>query len=205
MHALTFALPFPLGAFHFSPSPLMSESVKTVPISGRIAEEDYQFLIDCPIPGKVTPSEKLRHLAAEFRERRQATLAYESCLELYQELLGPAFRRIRALEHETGMHSEVMEKTLAVLPDLMAVLTTFPTDADAVKQEAAAGEDARAAALLELEARTLRRLVDLLEALLRLAMTRKSPTYDAKLLNDKLDTVIELSSLIGKMGGQGSD
>jgi hypothetical protein len=165
----------------------MTDSVRTVPISGRIAQDDYDFLMARDFGGKVTASEKLRHMAAFFRHYHENLGDYGACLEELNRLLEPARRNLARLEHRQGLHSELVDHTLGLLPQALALLIS--------RQEAVS--DKRALPyLLETEERLMQILLRLVEHLLRLGLTRQAPTYNPNLLEGRLAGLVELVGLI---------
>jgi hypothetical protein len=162
----------------------------TRPISGRIAEKDFEFLMAFHLDGKVTASEKLRYVASFFRRYHESFAHYENALAESQRLLEPTRLKLKAVEYEHGISSQLMDNAFRALPELFALLLS----ARANLQDASAGTTKAAA--LKLEANVLQNLLQVLESMLRLALTSKSPCYHPKLLKDRLDTITELVRLI---------
>jgi hypothetical protein len=166
----------------------MQENQKTLPISGRITEQDYEFLMQQPMGGKVTASEKLRAMASFFRAYHEHMMDYAQCQSELNRLMERFTKELRAAEHLTNRHSDLMDRVLSFSSELSATLITsnIPgTDEPTSVQK-----------LLELEERLLRLALQLLESILRMALTRESPTYNPQLLHGKLSTTIELLTLI---------
>ena len=62
---------------------------KTVSISARISHEDAEFLSSLTIEGATTPSDKLRALLADARQRHAGLQDYSSNLSHSNAQLGP--------------------------------------------------------------------------------------------------------------------
>lgn len=164
----------------------MNESKATVPISGRVGEDDYQFLMGYPIDGKVTASEKLRYVMSFFRSYHESLSDYSDCLSELNRLLEPSRKEIKRTELEAGVSSELIDRLLQVLPEMLALCIT----ADIPKKA-----DKRLPALLKLEERQLKLTMGLIESVLRMGLTQKSPTYNPTVLKDKMKTISELVEL----------
>ena len=160
-------------------------SAKLVPISARVSDADAVFLARLSIVGATTPSEKLRALLADARRRHEGTQDYAHCLALMEETFAPALRRLRRLEHDAHIHSEVLKRLFTWLPDVAALLITGVPD-----------EDENDQALKTLEVRVADRLFALFEETLHLALTTRSQCYDQQLISARIDPVLELAKLI---------
>ncbi len=165
----------------------MPEPVKTVPISGRISQQDYDFLMQQPLGGKVTASEKLRHMASFFRQYHEHFGNLAEGIEELNRMTEPARKNLKTLEHEQGKHSELVDTAANLLPQGVAYLAS--------RQKPPAKKDALPY-LLETEERLLNLILRLVEQLLRMGLTSQAPAYNARLLDDKLDTITELVGLL---------
>lgn len=164
----------------------MSESKATVPISGRVGEDDYQFLMEYPIDGKVTASEKLRYVMSFFRSYHESLNDYADSLSELNRLLEPSRKGIKRAELDTGVSSELVDRIMQVLPEMLALSITLNIPKKA---------DRQLPALLSFEERQLRSLMGLIESVLRMGLTSKSPTYNPMVLKDKMKTISELVEL----------
>ena len=160
-------------------------SAKSVPLSARISDADAAFLARLSIAGAATPSEKMRALLADARRRYEGTRDYAGCLALTEEMFAPALRRLRMLEYDAQIHSEVLKKLFMWFPDVAALLITGVPD-----------EDENDQALKTLEVRVADRLFALFEETLHLALTTRSQCYDQQLISARIDPVLELAKLI---------
>ncbi len=162
-------------------------SAKNIPLSVRVSDEDAEFLASLEIGGAATPSEKLRALIAQARERRVEGRTYEASLGLVRELLEPVGQALRARELATRQRSELISDTLYWLPDLVAYLMTGP---------APKGGKGEGRELVEFEAGVSHRIFRFIEAVLRLGVTAKAPCYDPNLIAADLGGTLELAQLI---------
>ncbi len=164
----------------------MSESKATQPISGRVAEADYAFLMEYPIPGQVTASEKLRYVLSFFRGYHESLSSFEDCLAELNRLAAPARKRVKKAENETRLTSELVDRLYQVLPELAALLITAPVPEPGKEP---------AAALIAFEDRLCQATLALVESALRMGLTAQSPTYNPSLLRDRLKNTRELVDL----------
>ncbi|MGE9291902.1 MAG: hypothetical protein ACQKBT_12960 [Puniceicoccales bacterium] len=165
----------------------MKDTTKTVPISGRISQDDYDFLMQHSFGGKVTASEKLRFVASFFRQYHEHFESYPDGIEELNRIAEPARKNLRGLEQKQETQSDLVDMVAHLLPQAIAYLAS--------RQESPAkGEELTY--LLETEERLLAIVLRLIEQVLRLGLTRKAPTYNPHLLENKLGTIIELVGLI---------
>lgn len=162
-------------------------SSKTIQLSVRLNEEDAEFLNELALAGAVTPSEKLRQLIAQSRQRQQQTDSYEGALRLVRELLEPAAQTLRTRELETRQRSEMIADTLYWLPDVVAFLIAGP---------GAKPGKADAKELLEFEAGVAQRIFRFTDAMLRLGVTSKAPCYDPDVVSNHMSGTLELAELV---------
>lgn len=160
---------------------------KTIPLSVRVSEEDAEFIATLQIVGAKTPSEKLRTIIAEARRRAQGRYEYSNCLALVREMVAPILTQVREIEHATQTHSEMLAQAGEWIPDMMAFLMTT-LDRRTEKNDEGS--------LNDLEKGVADRVFTLIENVLRLGVTSQSRCYDPNLISDRLDTVVDLVSLI---------
>lgn len=163
-----------------------SETVKTRSISGRISERDFEFLISYKLDGKVTVSEKLRYVASFFRRYHESFSDYSEALAETNRLVEPTRLALKKFEREEGIRSQVLEQVIQLVPELLAELTT------AREKLAESSPSEKRKAAISLEENVLQNVLQLLESLLRLALTSKSPCYNPNLLEGRLDIITEL-------------
>jgi len=161
---------------------------KTVPMSVRISEADADFLSMLQIKGATTPSEKLRAIIAEARQRHSGERSYGEALALLEDIEAPALRRLRDAERVSGLHSELVLQLANWLPDAMAfLLANLPQDGEA---------DSAAQQLRELEDGLADRVFAFIEQVLRQGVTRRAPCYDPSAIRRRIEPAIELSEVI---------
>jgi hypothetical protein len=159
---------------------------KTVPLSVRITEEDASFIAAIKLPGAVTPSEKVRVLISQARQRHLSTTNLAEATAFLRGMLEPQKERIRGLEAEVGISSELVSKVGERLPEIFANFLTAPLS----------NEGGPTQNLSELERGLAAKVVSLIESVLRLAVTRRNPCYEPDAISSRLDGVLELVELI---------
>jgi hypothetical protein len=160
---------------------------KTIPLSVRVSEEDAEFLASLELDGAATPSEKLRGLIAQARQRHGEGRTYEGALAIVRELLEPTSQQLRARELKSRQRSELIADTLYWLPDLVAYLMAGPSTRPGKND---------AADLVEFEAGVAYRIFRFTEAVLRLGVTAKAPCYDPAVVTAGIGGTLELAQLV---------
>jgi predicted ATP-dependent protease len=161
---------------------------RTLPISARIPQEDADFLAKLKIEGAITPSDKLRAIIGEARQRAEGQGDYAASLQWIRQILVPAVNRIREGEHRTRMHSELVLAVAEWLPQACALILSEHADGANEKQQ-----------LIELEKALADRAFQLAEALLRLGVTEQAPCYDKNIISSKLGPVLDLTQVVLSM------
>ncbi|MBU1618473.1 MAG: hypothetical protein KJ556_02245 [Gammaproteobacteria bacterium] len=108
-------------------------SAKTVPFSARISVDDAEFISQLQYDGAYTPSDKLRALLVEVRRQRQHGANYADNLAVVQEWFSRLKRQWLLREQELGVHSELMIRSLDLLPELLAQIQTATAEKAEVK------------------------------------------------------------------------
>lgn len=166
---------------------------KTAAISGRISQEDYDFLMGHPIAGTVTISEKLRHVCHFFRAYHETSQRYPDSLAQLQGFLQTGVKNLKDAENRQALHSELVDRLVAALPEAMALLATFRRPDR---------KDEELKALLHAEERLLQWAMQLLEGILRMGLTTRAPAYNPALLRGKLETAGELLDMLRSRPGK---
>lgn len=157
-------------------------------VSGRVSQADFDYVMSAPMEGRVTASEKLRYLFSAYRRFQEGMTDEASCVVELQRLLEPSRREVLRAERDQGKHSELVEKLFVALPELMATLIAFAPEGSGKKE---------IRDLTDLEARLGDQVVNLLESVLRLAVSgKRSPTYSPQLFQKRLEGSFELLALI---------
>lgn len=156
--------------------------LRSVQISARIPAEDAAFLASLSLEGAVTPSDKLRAIITAARRQHEGDGDFAGSLHWLKDVLKPALARVALSEHEAGLSSELLSILSAQLPPLLAMLMAArPQSADELRQ---------------LEASLAQRSLQLLEAVMRLGVTRRAACYDLELLHKQLPSILELAGII---------
>jgi len=156
---------------------------KTVPLSARISQEDAEFLSSMQIQGATTPSEKLRIIIAETRERHQGLQDYRSSLIMYQEMLNRFVTVTRELEMHHQIHSELVSRMIEWLPDMMAFVTAMGMEL----QQTGQVEN-----LKYMEEGITDRSFRLIQSILQMGVTDTCPCYNQSSISSRMDTVEKL-------------
>jgi hypothetical protein len=162
-------------------------SSKQVTISARISHEDAEFLSQLAINGAKTPSDKLRAIISEARQRSSLKLDYAGSLQMVSEMISPKIQEIRKKELENQVHSEVITRLAEWMPDTMAFfISDLPqTKANNERQ-----------ILFNLELGLVERLFRLIESFLQLAVTSRCPCYKPEVIKERLTPILDLCDII---------
>ncbi|MDH5178680.1 MAG: hypothetical protein OEZ39_08910 [Gammaproteobacteria bacterium] len=162
---------------------------KAVNISARISEEDAQFLNQLKLPDAVTPSDKLRAIIADARERRQRRKDYRSSFDMLQGMLSPFGTKMRELEMQHNVHSEVVSRALEWLPDMMAFL---------IVSESHLHKESDREQMEHIEDGIADRLFRLMGSVMQLGISERCPCYATDVVYKRLDPVLDLARVISK-------
>jgi hypothetical protein len=152
-----------------------------MPLSGRIPEDLYQWLSTSSFEGATTMSDKLRVGLAMLKRQQEGDADYDGALDLQRSLSKNLRKQLSKLDSEHG-HSEVMAILLEHAPSLMAAIASAQTKDLA---EARRLED-----LLVL------RSMQLVESLMRQAITRQARAYDPNVVTRHIGPTLELATII---------
>ncbi|MEM6638985.1 MAG: hypothetical protein AAF610_03700 [Pseudomonadota bacterium] len=164
---------------------------KSVALSARLPADDADFLKHWEVEGAETPSEKLRRVVHDARDRETATHDYKSALRMATTLFGPALEHIRAGELEQGQHSELIAKLGEWLPEIVAYVYS------AQALSAHEGD----AGLRRLEGGIAMRVTTLMRAVLQMAITDEAPLYDPSVLDERLSGVLDTARVVRRARG----
>lgn len=160
---------------------------KQVTISARIPQEDAEYISQLTIDGAKTPSDKLRAIITEARQRSNREQDYAGSLHSIQEIIQPVLRKIRKIEVENQIHSEIVIRSAEWIPDAVAFLVSFILASDKQKPNEK---------MLQLEQGVTERLIRLMESVLQLAITEHCACYDPAIIQNKIGPVLELCRII---------
>ncbi len=162
-------------------------SQKTIPISVRLSEEDADFLASLKLDGASTPSDKLRAIISQARMVEKGGREYGESLNLLRNLVVPTRHRLLENERKHNLHSELIAKFTDWSSEAMAYfITSLPNDKKPLPKEA----------LIEIEEGVVKRVIALIENILRLGITDHAPCYNPKVISSKFDTILELTKLV---------
>jgi len=156
-------------------------------LSARIPTEDLEWLVGLEIQGAVSPSDKLRSLIGQLRRQHEGSLDFQRSLAWLRDLVAPFVSAIGTIEHDNRMHSEVLTLVTEALPQIMATLLS----------ERGLTSDARNRAI-EVEGIVVQRCLQLLTAILRLAVTRDAACYNPKIIDMHSAPVLEIAEIIAQ-------
>lgn len=160
---------------------------KQVTISARISAEDAEFISRLTIDDAKTPSDKLRAIIAKAKEHNTRQKDYAGSLSDIQELIQPVVREIRKTEVENQIHSELLVRLAEWIPDTVAFLISSILE----KNEPKTNEE-----MIQIEQGVADRLVRLMESVLQLAITGRCACYDPEIMNQNIDSILELCQII---------
>ncbi len=160
---------------------------KTVQISARISHEDAEFISQLKINGAATPSDKLRAIIAEARQKNTQRHDYLGSLNFMQDLISPAHNNIKNAENHLRLHSELVTRLIEWLPDIFAYIISA-----SIPDE----EDLAPEMLLQLENDLSNRIFRLIESVLQMGITKRCPCYNDKLIEHSIETVLDLAQVI---------
>lgn len=162
-------------------------ATKTVTISARIPHEDAEFISRLEINGAITPSDKLRALIDEARQRHESQRDYRGCMKLVQELTVPVSNYVREQEHMHHVHSEVVTRMLEWLPDALAFTMSSVTAAEPVDDDKL---------LRGLEDGITDRIFRLMESILQMGVTERCPCYNDTAVRERIGPISDLTRVI---------
>lgn len=164
-------------------------SNKSVPFSVRLSQSDAEFVASLNIVGAVTPSDKIRHIISEARQRKEAGQNFIQSLKTFQEDLRPSNERLRELERERNDESELLHFLGEWLCEALAEFVTGPTSAHDLEK---------------FEARLAQQVFKLTEHSLRLAITDDARCFSPDLMKKGTKRIVELARIIETHNQKGS-
>lgn len=166
-------------------------SSKTVPISARISHEDAEYLSSLKINGATTPSDKLRAIISENRQRHTKITDYQGCFQLIVKFMEPAIEAIRKAEIDQTAHSEIITRSFEWLPDVIAFLVSSLAKA---ASEGITNED-----LKDLEKGFSDRIFRVMESILQMGTTQWFHCYDPQTMEKRAKLFLDLAGLIREL------
>ncbi len=157
----------------------------TVPLSVRIPPEDAEYIAQLRIGGAVTPSDKVRAIIRDSRQRHQQRGDYEAQLRAARDALAGVNLQVKSWEREAEQHSDLLETFIAWVAEAYAYVSANDA-ADAPPN------------CSELEKGVAERVFRLLESTARMAVTATAPCYDEQLIRRRYTPLVELTELINQ-------
>ncbi|WFE88447.1 hypothetical protein K1718_20090 [Roseibium porphyridii] len=158
---------------------------KSIPISVRLSDDDVAFLASYEVQGARTPSDKLREILKTARERERGAQDVSSCEDLLRQMARPGEKKLRQLQRETGVRSDLVLKLYERLPEMLAELIA-----------AAPGPGGEENELRRFEADLSAELFSLIEEVFDLGLTSPSRTYDPELMDNRLTPILEIAKIL---------
>jgi hypothetical protein len=152
-----------------------------MPVSGRIPDDLYQWLSTSSFEGATTMSDKLRAGLATLKRQLEGDADYDGALQTQRALGNKLRKQLARLETAHG-HSEVIATVLEHVPALMAAIASAQTEE---LTEARRLEDV-----------LVQRSVQLVESLMRQAITRNARAYDPQVVTRHMSSMLELTTII---------
>ncbi len=162
-------------------------AAKTVTISARIPREDAEFISQLQVDGATTPSDKLRSIIIEARQRHLGKQDYRGCMAVTQEMVAPVSSHIREQEHIRNVHSELVTRVLDWLPDAMAFI---------VASGSTEGSESDTNLLGKLEDGIADRVFLLMESVLQMGVTQRCPCYNGQAIQERVGPILDLMRVI---------
>jgi hypothetical protein len=152
-------------------------------ISGRIPEELYQWLSTTTFEGATTISDKLRVGLAALKRQQEGDADYSGALEMQRSLSHKLRKQLIALESQHG-HSDVLAVFLEHAPAISAAIASAQIhDLPQIKR---------------LEDLLVQRSMQMVESLMRQAITRQARAYDPQVITRHISPILELTTIIHK-------
>lgn len=162
-------------------------ATKSLPISVRITEQDAEFLANLNLQDAVTPSDKIRAILKQARERHERSFDYQGQFRNAQDLISPAIEMIKTHECDQTSYSEVINKVSDWLTETLAFLMSSASAPGGGKIN-----------LGSLEKGITERVFRLFESIMRMGITKEAPCYDTSVIHNNISPVLELADIISK-------
>jgi hypothetical protein len=164
-------------------------TLKTVNLSVRVSDKDAAFLAKLKVDGAITPSEKLRAILSSVRRREEGIGSYTESLDIFREMLAPALQELYQHENQQQLRSELLHVVAEWVPEAMAFLASALLTHDQQKENDCWIDVERGMAL---------RVFSLLQAVLRMGVTKTCEGYDPKVIAKNISSVLELARVVSE-------
>ncbi|MHA7773683.1 hypothetical protein [Roseibium sp. M-1] len=178
---------------------------KSIPISVRLSDDDFEFLAGYEVQGARTPSDKMREILRLAREREEGTQDVATCEDMLRSMTRPAERRLRQMQRETGTRSDFVIKLYERLPEMVAELVAAAPAPDKEPEKSSGKTTGKATEeLMRFEADLSAQLFALVEEIFNLGLTSQSRTYDPDLMDQRLEPILEIARLLDQKRQSGA-
>lgn len=163
----------------------MTNVPKSIPISLRISEDDAAFVSGLKIKDAVTPSEKIRSIIKEARERKEQGNTPKRLMDEIHTQLQELQRNLSTAERSAKAHSEFLRFVLDWQNQFTQTILLANISGEAPLEELERFED-------EIADQAFR----LIDYIARLGVTPKAPCYNTSLIREKLRENMDLLHLV---------
>ena len=160
--------------------------MKKVQIGARVSQEDAEFISKLKIEGAHTPSDKLRAIIESARKKSEYAYDYSGCYRSYKSELNPIVETIKAMEHEQGMHSAILDRIFEWMPDFYAYCLT------------SLNKENKNDSLIEYEKGATERIFRLFESLLHVELSKQKVSYTPHLTRNFFETLEYFIQIVNK-------
>lgn len=168
----------------------------SVPLSVRISQEDASFIAGLEVDGAVTPSDKVRAIIKNARERHGQRQDYGAMIALAKDVFRDEKDAIKDYEFKNKVHSELITLYIEWLTESFA---HFGAAVDtAIDPDAPEQKDFKI-----LEQEIAKRIFRLLDMVTRMGVTKEAPCYDPQLIHKYYEPLLELTEMVQKQLGKG--
>lgn len=166
---------------------------KSIPISVRITPRDAEFIAELHIDEAITPSDKIRALLKEAREKRDSFKDLSTCFGLARKTLERLLDRIREEEIKQQKYSELISCFGDWFTDLLVYMTSLECEVKENRMD-----------LTAIESEFAQRIFRLCNSIVRMGVTQNAPCYDPETISKKLPPLVEIINIIkNHQGHQG--
>lgn len=168
----------------------------SVPISVRISQDDASFIAGLKIDDAVTPSDKIRAIIKQSRERHEMKQNYEAMITLAKDVFRDEKKAIKAYELKEKLHSELIALYMEWLTE------AFAHFGSAVDREIDP-ENPEDKNFIGLEDDIAQRVFRLLDMVTRMGVTKDAPCYDPKIIHKYYKPLLELTGMVEQQLNKG--
>lgn len=158
---------------------------KSETLSVRVSSDDAAWIAALDVDGATTSSDKVRALISQARTQELSFRDYATCVTWVRALLGPAVTRLRSLEDNAGLHSELLSAVTEGLPPLVATILTATPSSNGSQE-----------ALSQIEGRLAQKAFAVFQSIMRLAVTAPHGLTNPDVFRDQLPAIMEMAEII---------